>query len=101
MPGPKPTPNASPRVAQLNVKSLSLLPQEEAAKVKEKAGFDAPAAMAEAAAVAAAAIKPGKERWTIKTGVDKDAPRVGTEPVGGANSAGIVDTTVAEMIELH
>jgi len=83
MPGPKPTPNASPRVAQLNIKSLSLLPQEEAAKVKEKAGFDAPAAMAEAAAVAAAAIKPGKERWTIKTGTDKDAPRVGTEPVGG------------------
>jgi hypothetical protein len=101
MPGPKPIPNASPRVAQLNVKSLSLLPQEEAAKVKETAGFDAPEAMAAAAAVAAAAIKPGKERWTIKTGTDKDAPRVGTEPVGGANSAGIVDTTVAEMIELQ
>jgi hypothetical protein len=57
--------------------------------------------MAAAATVTAAAIAPGTERWTIKTGTDADARRVGIEPAPGATSAGIVDTTVEEMIELQ
>jgi hypothetical protein len=90
-----------PAARQLDVKSLSLLPSQEAAKLKKAAGFDVPKVMAAAAETAAAAIAPGKERWTIKTGTDSDAERVGTEPVGGANAAGIVHTTVEEMIELQ
>ena len=90
-----------PAARQLNVKSLSLLPSQEAVKVKRAAGFSAPEALAAAAETAAAAIAPGKERWTIKTGTDPDARRVGTEPAPGANAAGIVHTTVDEMIELE
>jgi hypothetical protein len=90
-----------PAARQLNVKSLSLLSSQEAVKVKRAAGFNAPEALAAAAETAAAAIGPGKERWTIKTGTDPDARRVGTEPAPGANAAGIVHTTVDEMIELE
>src|SRR5262249_30844888 len=43
---------------------------------------------------------PGKERWPVKTGVDDEATDVGTYDFDGIGAAGIVDTTVEELIEL-
>jgi hypothetical protein len=61
--------------------------------VKRAAGI-APTLMAAApaAAVAATATKPGKERWPVKTGTDQDIAKV--------NPKGVVKTTVEEMCSI-
>jgi hypothetical protein len=53
---------------------------------------------AAAAAAVAAAVKPGKERWPVKTGQDKGASKVGLKP--GSTQHVIVDTTVEELVEI-
>lgn len=72
-----------------------------AAQIKAKAGLayepGAPASAA-AATSAAAAVKPGKERWPVKTGQDKQRPDVGVKP--GTTQHIIVDTTVDELIKM-
>jgi hypothetical protein len=45
--------------------------------------------------------KPGVERWPVKTGTDADVALVGKNVVNGQNlGAGIVDTTVEELIRI-
>jgi len=45
-------------------------------------------------------IKPGVERWPVKTGADPEAARVGGNDFAGPGSDGIVETTVEELINL-
>ena len=45
--------------------------------------------------------KPGVERWPVKTGTDDDVALVGKNVIGGVDfGAGIVETTVEELIEI-
>lgn len=45
--------------------------------------------------------KPGKERWPVKTGQDDDRNMVGKNVINGKNlGAGIVETTVAELVSI-
>lgn len=63
----------------------------------------APMVSREALPVAAAqqADKPGSERWPVKTGQDPDRAKVGKNVVNGNDlGAGIVETTIEELISL-
>lgn len=45
--------------------------------------------------------KPGVERWPVKTGTDADVAAVGKNVVNGQNlGAGVVDTTVEELVRI-
>jgi hypothetical protein len=72
-------PEADPAAALGLKRSLGLIPASAAAS---------PAAAA-VAAFAALALKPGVERWPVKTGVDDDIAQVGI--------LGVVDTSVEEL----
>lgn len=66
-------------------------------KAAARLGY-APAPPVAAAAKAAAAVKPGKERWPVKTGQDSAATQVGLAP--GTKQHVIVDTTVEELVKM-
>lgn len=85
-----------------DVNTLSVVSNAVAAKIKQAAGIStapvAPRAMA-AAPIPEAALKPGVERWPVKTGQDADRVRVGKNVVNGQDlGAGIVVATVEELI---
>jgi hypothetical protein len=88
---------------QLNVDEISAAPPPMAERIRAKARFLAatgPLALAPEAAPLKE-TKPGKERWAIKTGIDKQAPQVGKAKGGkGKGKFHFVDTTVEEMVEL-
>jgi hypothetical protein len=69
-----------------------------AEEIKNAAGLALEPASATAAASAAAAIKPGKERWSVKTGQDSGASKVGLKP--GSAQHVIVETTVEELVKM-
>jgi hypothetical protein len=76
-----------------------------AMKVKVAAGLGAaagpPLAADLAAALAPEGDKPGIERWPVKTGQDPDRAKVGKNVINGQDlGAGIVDTTVEELVSL-
>lgn len=82
---------------KLDVTRLHALRPEQAAAIKAAAlgtGSAMPgAAVAMGVAPAPrAATKPGKERWPVKTGTDRD--------IDSVNESGFVDTTVEELIAL-
>lgn len=92
--------NAAPR-PQLSPAQLRTVTSEVAARVKSlatKPPLKLP--LARAGVEAARAVRPGVERWPVKTGVDDDVGRVGTLDFAGVNAEGIVPTTVEELIEL-
>jgi hypothetical protein len=88
--------SVSPAKPRFDVKRASHVPTQTAETIKALARRPPPPA----AAALARGVHPGSERWPVKTGTDPDAAEVGTNSAAGANSAGIVDTTVEEMINL-
>jgi hypothetical protein len=87
---------------QLAVGQLHTVTNDVAARVKGLAKAPPPRTvpLAPAGVEAAKPVKPGVERWPVKTGVDDDVERVGTLHFAGADGEGIVPTTVEELIEL-
>jgi hypothetical protein len=88
-----------------DVNSLPVVSPAVAMKIKVAAGLGAPAGPPLAADLAAAlapeADKPGIERWPVKTGQDPDRAKVGKNVINGQDlGAGIVDTTVEELVSL-
>ena len=80
--------------------SLKPLPAEKVAKLKA-AAMQPRQPATDAAAGAQMAISPGVERWPVKTGTDADVAKVGVNAINGENlGAGIVDTTVEELVKL-
>jgi hypothetical protein len=94
---------ASP-AQQLNIRNLAVVSAGAAAQIKNAVKS---IAMVQPAAPPGAApppalkpTKPGVERWSVKTGIDPDAARVGTYQFAGMNAAGIVETSVEELIQM-
>jgi hypothetical protein len=76
---------------------------EVARKIKLAAGVPLVTLVPAAAAAFEPALvtKPGKERWPVKTGTDKDVDEVGKNIINGAAlGPGIVDTTIAELVRI-
>ena len=84
---------------RFDIKAQRHVPAETAQRIKALARRP-PEPAATAAAALARGVHPGTERWPVKTGTDPDAAQVGTNAAAGADSAGIVDSTVEEMISL-
>jgi hypothetical protein len=82
-----------------DVDSLPLVSAAVGARIKAAAA-KGPAVRAVAdVAAAPEAVKPGVERWPVKTGTDDDRAKVGKNIVNGENlGAGIVAATVEELI---
>ena len=70
------------------------------ARIKQEAriGPKANPSSAGAALDLALVVKPGKERWPVKTGQDSGASKVGA--VAGSPRPVIVDTTIEELVEM-
>ncbi len=66
-----------------------------AARIRKAAGIAYIGVAAPAAAELLALVKPGVERWQVKTGQDDDASKVGI--VSGTQGRVIVDTTIDEL----
>jgi len=91
------------RASQLQVERLSVVAADAAGRIKAAARLDVamrPMPPDQAAPVEPRPPAPGKERWSIKTGTDSDASKVGTYDFEGIGAAGIVDTTVDELVAL-
>jgi len=84
---------------QLNIGALRSVPDSVAVDIKTKART-MPAGLAAAGVAAVPAAKPGTERWPVKTGVDDAAAEVGSNQQSGQSQAGIVKSTVEELIQL-
>lgn len=95
------TPAAGAR-PQLAIGQLPTVTEDIAARVRALAKLPPAraAALAPAPVASARPVRPGVERWPVKTGIDEDAGRVGVLDFAGTNAAGIVPTTVEELIEL-
>ena len=90
-------------VLQFDVTQLPVVSASTAVKIKALAGLTAvigPPTISAIAPLEAAPPAPGVERWSIKTGTDDDAVKVGTNAFEGIGETGIVDTTVEELITL-
>jgi len=87
---------------QIDVRTLAKVGAGVADRIKSLARTPAPKVMAAApqGVVPLKPVKPGVERWPVKTGVDDDVDRVGTLDFAGVTGEGIVPTTVEELIEL-
>jgi len=86
-----------------DVSGLPVVPADVAAKIKVLAGLvsaQSPGAPRPAMPIEPRPPKPGTERWPVKTGADPDAHAVGTYDFAETGAAGIVDTTVEELIRL-
>jgi hypothetical protein len=101
---PTPGPDGGPIT---DVNSLPVVNASVAAQIKAAAGLvvGGPAAAPLAALVAppapVEADSPGSERWPVKTGTDPDRAKVGKNVINGKDlGAGIVDTTLEELISL-
>jgi hypothetical protein len=89
--------------AQLDPATLAVVAPEKATLIKQAAfaaAAPAVAPLAPAGVPAARPIRPGVERWPVKTGADQDADRVGTNDFAGAGSEGVVETTVEELVSI-
>lgn len=86
-------PMSSP--TQVHVRALPAATPQQALAIKAAAQLPTALLSAEGAALTAAArpqqVKPGKERWMVKTGQDSEVDRVG---------AVVVDTTVEELVAM-
>jgi len=95
---PKTKSNGSP--TPFDITQAVVADTQLAQQIKRAAGIAlAPAEPTAAAASAAAAVKPGKERWPVKTGQDEDVLEVGLKP-GSTQQHVIVDTTVEELAKI-
>jgi hypothetical protein len=77
-----------------DVNAMPVVSPGEAAKIKAAAGIKvaaSPTAALAAVAVPERAVKPGKERWDVKTGTDPDVGKVVPK---------IVPTTVEELVSI-
>lgn len=87
-----------------DIDTLPVVSAAVAAEIKRAAGVIGfvRAAAAEAAITGPLAVtRPGVERWPVKTGTDPDVAKVGKNVIRGrALGAGIVDTTVEELISI-
>ncbi len=88
-----------------DVNTLMIVSPSVAAKIKAAAaGVAPPEAVASAPGpppVARRPDSPGTERWPVKTGQDPDRTKVGKNVIAGVDlGAGIVETTVEELISL-
>ncbi len=97
----KPTPPADGDPIS-DIDSLGVVSPDIAAKIKAAAGLVADGApQARPAAFPAALpeqIRPGTERWHVKTGQDPDRAKVGKNVVDGVDlGAGVVESTVEEL----
>jgi hypothetical protein len=85
-----------------DVNTLPIVSATVAAKIKLAAGISTTLGAQRAVAadlLAEAALKPGVERWRVKTGQDPDRVLVGKNVVNGQDlGAGIVVATVEELI---
>ena len=81
-------------------KSLSLLKPADAGKIVKSIMLMGPATAAPVGPVAEIAVKPGVERWHVKTGNDADVRDVGQNTVDGNAVPGIVPTTVEQMVNM-
>jgi hypothetical protein len=85
-----------------DVNTLPVVSSAVAAKIKQAAGIVISTALAKSAPAAPqpeAALKPGVERWPVKTGQDPDRVLVGKNIIDGQDlGAGIVPATVEELI---
>jgi hypothetical protein len=98
---PGPEDNGGPAVAQVDPSKLPVVAADLAARIKSAARtVPVPQPLAPPGVVPARPIKPGVERWPVKTGADPDAARVGRNEFAGPGSDGIVETTVEELINL-
>jgi hypothetical protein len=96
---PTPGPDGGPIT---DVNALPVVSAGVAAQIKAAAqGGGGPAAAPLGAAAPVEADSPGSERWPVKTGTDPDRAKVGKNVVNGNDlGAGIVDTTIEELIAL-
>jgi hypothetical protein len=88
-----------------DVDTLTVVSPEVAAKIKAAAGLGESPTTPEAAELAAPLapelVKPGTERWNVKTGQDPDRTKVGKNVIEGADlGRGIVEATIEELITL-
>ena len=93
-----------------DVNTLPVVSAAAAVQIKRAAGLTPDVLAARPRAVERAvqalqageeADKPGKERWPVKTGQDKDRAKVGKNVIAGQDlGAGIVETTIEEMVLL-
>jgi hypothetical protein len=83
---------------RFDIKAQRHVPQPIAQRIRALA--QRPPEPSAAAVALARGVHPGTERWPVKTGTDPDAAQVGTNAAVGADSAGIVDSSVEEMINL-
>jgi hypothetical protein len=94
MPGPDE--DSGGAVAQMDPSRLPVVAADRAERIKSAARTIQP--LAPPGVVPVRPIKPGVERWPVKTGADPDAERVGRNDFAGPDSEGIVETTVEELI---
>jgi hypothetical protein len=94
------SPKGTGLVQQLDPNKLPVVSPELAMRIKSAAIARAPAMPPSEAPPAEKPIKPGVERWPVKTGADQDVDRVGKNDFAGPGSGGIVETTVEELISL-
>jgi len=87
-----------------SVDDLGVVSAAVAEKIKFAAGLDAVAARAApavATAELAAAVRPGTERWRVKTGQDGDRAKVGKNVIDGEDlGRGVVEATIDELSAL-
>ena len=90
----------SNRPITIGGKTLDLLEPVVAGKIVKSIMAMAPAAAAPVGPAAEIAVKPGVERWDVKTGNDADVGDVGQNTVDGGTVPGIVPTTVEQMVNM-
>ena len=87
-----------------DVNTLPTVSAVVAAKIKAAAGISQGPAVPQAEAALMwpeLVTKPGVERWPVKTGTDQDVATVGKNVIQGQDlGAGIVDTTVEELVSV-
>jgi hypothetical protein len=87
-----------------DVNTLPTVSAVVAAKIKAAAGISQGPAVPQAEAALMwpeLVTKPGVERWPVKTGTDQDVATVGKNLIQGQDlGAGIVDTTVEELVSV-
>jgi hypothetical protein len=96
---PTPAPDGGPIT---DVNALPIVSATVAAQIKAAAQvIDGGPAAAQPEVSGPEADKPGSERWPVKTGTDTDRAKVGKNVVNGVDlGAGIVDTTIEELVGL-
>ena len=108
---PTPTPGggdvAGTGTTEAPVRDVDTLPAVSAAVAAEIKGVAGVFGFVRAAPAAVTVpepmrvTRPGVERWPVKTGTDADVAKVGKNVIGGrALGAGVVETTVEELISI-